>query len=93
MRQTGRVPPSVEPCAPTTKENLMRTFDCVCGQRLHADDDEALETLVRAHLEQAHPRVDLGDDEIQMLLLMHARNTDAALDEWRRERVRSDMLP
>ncbi len=71
----------------------MRTFDCVCGQRLHADDDEALETLVRTHLEQAHPRVDLGDDEIQLLLLMHARDTDAALDEWRRERVRSDMLP
>jgi hypothetical protein len=71
----------------------MRTFDCVCGQRLEAGGDEALEVLVREHLRQAHPRVDFGDDEIHMLLAVHARDVDAALNEWRRERVRTDMLP
>ena len=41
----------------------MRAIDCPCGQHVEAETDEALAQKMQEHLEQAHPELQMTDDE------------------------------
>ncbi|HEV7128500.1 MAG TPA: DUF1059 domain-containing protein [Ktedonobacterales bacterium] len=41
----------------------MRAIDCPCGQHFEAATDEALAPLIQAHVAQAHPEVQMTDEE------------------------------
>jgi hypothetical protein len=43
----------------------MRALDCACGEHLEAADDEAMAQAVRGHVEQAHPDMQLNDEQIR----------------------------
>jgi predicted small metal-binding protein len=43
----------------------MRVIDCECGTTLKAANDEDLASTVRDHVDEAHPDMDLSDEQIQ----------------------------
>ena len=46
----------------------MRVIDCDCGQVLQAATDEELVQQARRHVDEAHPDMNLSDDEIRGLV-------------------------
>ncbi len=56
----------------------MRAMDCNCGQHLEAANDEELFRAVRAHVEQAHPELQLTDQEIRDLVAIKGYDTQEA---------------
>jgi predicted small metal-binding protein len=53
----------------------MRALDCVCGHHLEASDDEQLFSEARAHVDQAHPDMQLTDEQVRQIV------TDGAYDK------------
>jgi len=43
----------------------MRALDCACGRHLEAESDEQLYRQARAHVDQDHPEMQLGDEQVQ----------------------------
>lgn len=43
----------------------MRAIDCACGQHLEAETDEGLAPLVRQHVRQAHPDMQMTEEEMR----------------------------
>jgi predicted small metal-binding protein len=56
----------------------MRALDCNCGQHLEAATDEELSRAVRAHVDQAHPELQLTDQEIRDLVAAKGYDTQEA---------------
>lgn len=46
----------------------MRALDCVCGDHLEASADEKLFSEARAHVDQAHPDMQLNDEQVRQLV-------------------------
>lgn len=46
----------------------MRALDCDCGHHLEADDDEQLRERARQHVAEAHPDMQMNDDQIRELV-------------------------
>ena len=43
----------------------MRAIDCPCGHRFEAQDDEALFTLCREHVDKDHPEMQRTDEQLR----------------------------
>ena len=50
----------------------MRALDCDCGQHLEAANDEELLDEARDHVNQAHPDMQLSDEEVRQLVIERA---------------------
>jgi hypothetical protein len=50
----------------------MRVIDCECGKTLQAANDEDLAAVVRAHVADDHPDMDLSDDQVRELVSSRA---------------------
>jgi predicted small metal-binding protein len=46
----------------------MRMIDCDCGATLQAANDDDLFKAAREHVDQAHPDMDLSDDQVRGLI-------------------------
>jgi predicted small metal-binding protein len=46
----------------------MRVLDCDCGQTLQAGNDDDLVAQVRAHADEAHPDMELSDEQARQLV-------------------------
>jgi hypothetical protein len=46
----------------------MRVLDCDCGQTLQAANDEDLAAAVREHTGEAHPDMELNDEQARELV-------------------------
>lgn len=53
---------------------MARSIACRCGTTLVGSDDEELVTLARGHVQQAHPRLGLTDDQLRTLIVAGARD-------------------
>ncbi len=47
---------------------LMRAMDCKCGQHLEAENDEELLGEARRHVDEAHPDMQLMDEQLRGIL-------------------------
>ena len=50
----------------------MRALDCDCGQHLEAANDEELLEKARDHVNEAHPDMQLSDEEVRQLVMERA---------------------
>ena len=46
----------------------MRVLDCDCGLTLQAANDDDLASQVRAHVDEAHPEMELSDEQVRGLV-------------------------
>jgi predicted small metal-binding protein len=46
----------------------MRMLDCQCGRTLQAATDDELVGVVREHVEEEHPDMEMGDDQIRGMI-------------------------
>jgi hypothetical protein len=46
----------------------MRVLDCDCGQTLQAANDDDLAAAVREHVGEAHPEMELNDEQARQLV-------------------------
>jgi predicted small metal-binding protein len=46
----------------------MRVIDCDCGQTLQAANDDDLATRVRDHAGEAHPELELNEEQARQLV-------------------------
>ena len=46
----------------------MRTMECACGERLVAQDDEALLERVQEHMDSKHPQKRIEDHQVRNLI-------------------------
>ncbi len=46
----------------------MRVLDCDCGHTLQAANDDELVGEARQHVDDAHPDMDLSDDQLKSLV-------------------------
>jgi predicted small metal-binding protein len=46
----------------------MRVIDCDCGETLSAANDDDLFRAARRHVDEAHPDMDMSDDQVQELV-------------------------
>jgi predicted small metal-binding protein len=46
----------------------MRVIDCQCGTTLKAANDEDLVRVVREHVNEEHPDMDLSDEQVQEMV-------------------------
>jgi predicted small metal-binding protein len=56
----------------------MRVIDCQCGTTLKAANDEDLASSVRDHVNEAHPEMDLSDEQVEAMVAEQAYNADDA---------------
>ena len=56
----------------------MRELHCACGSRLVADNDEALVYQVVEHAREAHPEMDLTEEQAQEMVSAEAADTEDA---------------
>jgi predicted small metal-binding protein len=56
----------------------MRVIDCQCGKTLQAANDEDLAKVVREHVDDSHPEMDLSDDDVQEMVAVDAYDADDA---------------
>jgi predicted small metal-binding protein len=56
----------------------MRVIDCQCGQTVKAANDEDLAEEVRTHVAEAHPDMELSDDQVRQLVASQAYDADDA---------------
>ena len=59
------------------KEEGMRTMECACGERLEAQDDEALFERVREHMDREHPEKGIEDEQVRNLIKATAHDAGA----------------
>ena len=45
----------------------MRVIDCDCGQTLQAANDDDLVKAARQHVDEAHPDLEMDDDQVREL--------------------------
>jgi predicted small metal-binding protein len=50
----------------------MRVIDCECGETLQAADDAELADAVRRHAAEAHPEMELDDDQAKAMVAEQA---------------------
>ena len=50
----------------------MRVLDCDCGQTLQAANDDDLAVAVREHVGEAHPDMELNDEQARELVANRA---------------------
>jgi hypothetical protein len=56
----------------------MRLIDCDCGATLQAANDDDLARVVRQHVDEEHPDMNLSDEQVQQLVAEKAYSaTDA----------------
>jgi hypothetical protein len=56
----------------------MRVIDCDCGATLQAADDDDLSRVVRQHVDEVHPDMELDDEQVEALVAEQAYTaTDA----------------
>jgi predicted small metal-binding protein len=53
---------------PEGRGNEMRMLDCPCGRTLQAATDDELVGVVREHVEEEHPDMEMGDDQIRGMI-------------------------
>ncbi len=46
----------------------MRVIDCDCGETVQAANDDDLFKAARRHVDEAHPDMDLSDDQVRELV-------------------------
>jgi predicted small metal-binding protein len=46
----------------------MKVIDCDCGKTLQAANDDDLVAEVRAHADEAHPDLELSDEQVRQLV-------------------------
>jgi predicted small metal-binding protein len=46
----------------------MRVIDCDCGTTLQAANDDDLFKAAREHVDEAHPEMELSDDQVRSLV-------------------------
>jgi len=56
----------------------MRVLDCQCGTTLKAANDEDLAKSVRDHVDEAHPNMELSDEQAQEMVAEEAYDADDA---------------
>jgi predicted small metal-binding protein len=56
----------------------MRVIDCQCGATLKAANDEDLAKAVRDHVDEAHPDLDLSDDQVEEMVAEQAYDAEDA---------------
>jgi predicted small metal-binding protein len=56
----------------------MRVIDCQCGTTLKAANDEDLASSVRNHVEEAHPDMDLSDEQVEEMVAEQAYDAEDA---------------
>ncbi len=56
----------------------MRVIDCQCGTTLKAANDEDLVTVVRDHVNEEHPELDLTDEQLQEMVAEQAYDAEDA---------------
>ena len=59
------------------KEEGMCTMECACGERLEAQDDEALFERVREHMDKEHPEKGIEDHQVRNLIEATALDAEA----------------
>ena len=47
---------------------LMRVIDCDCGKTLQAANDDDLYKAAREHVDEAHPDMQLSDEQVRNLV-------------------------
>jgi predicted small metal-binding protein len=47
---------------------LMRVIDCDCGKTLQAANDDDLYKAAREHIDEAHPDMQLSDEQVRNLV-------------------------
>jgi hypothetical protein len=50
----------------------MRVFDCECGKTLQAANDDDLAGVVRDHVAEDHPGMDMSDEQVRELVSSRA---------------------
>ena len=56
----------------------MRVIDCQCGTTLKAANDEDLVSVVREHVNEDHPELDLSDEQVQEMVAEQAYDAEDA---------------
>jgi hypothetical protein len=56
----------------------MRVIDCDCGKTLQAGNDVDLAGVVRKHVAEDHPDMDLSDAEVEQLVSSRAYDAEDA---------------
>jgi predicted small metal-binding protein len=46
----------------------MRVLDCECGQTLQAANDDELVQAAREHVDEAHPDMELSDEQLRSMI-------------------------
>jgi predicted small metal-binding protein len=47
---------------------VMRVIDCDCGQTLQAGNDDDLAARTGAHIDEAHPELDLNEEQVRQFV-------------------------
>ena len=50
----------------------MRVIDCDCGATVQAANDDDLQAQVRRHVEEAHPEMQMNDEQVSELVASKA---------------------
>jgi hypothetical protein len=50
----------------------MRVIDCDCGETLSAANDDDLFQATRRHVDEAHPDMDMSDEQVRELVASKA---------------------
>ena len=56
----------------------MRVIDCQCGTTLKAANDEDLEGVIREHVHEEHPDLELSDEQVQEMVAEQAYDAEDA---------------
>jgi hypothetical protein len=56
----------------------MRIIDCECGKTLQAGNDDDLAVVVRQHVAEDHPDMELSDDQVRELVSSRAYDASDA---------------
>lgn len=56
----------------------MRVIDCECGKTLQAANDDDLAGVVRGHIADDHPDMEMSDDEIREFVASRAYDAEDA---------------
>jgi predicted small metal-binding protein len=63
---------------PGSSLTRMRVIDCQCGTTLKAANDEDLASVVRDHVNEEHPDMDLSDEQVQEMVAEQAYDAEDA---------------
>jgi predicted small metal-binding protein len=54
----------------------MRIIDCECGQTLQAANNEDLAVVVRGHIAEEHPEMQMSDDQVREFVSAQAYDAE-----------------